>query len=84
MIDGRFDLVEKLGSGGTGTVWRALDRVLPRDVAVKEAGRPSVTGREASPQVRARVLREARAHARISHPSCCPARPCNNARTWAR
>ncbi|WP_406367302.1 serine/threonine-protein kinase [Streptomyces sp. NBC_01546] len=70
VIDGRFELIEKLGSGGMGTVWRALDRVLHRDVAVKEV-RPPVGYEEgeASRQLRARVLREARAQARINHPN---------------
>ncbi|MGR4883573.1 serine/threonine-protein kinase [Streptomyces sp. LARHCF249] len=69
VIDGRFELVEKLGSGGMGTVWRALDRVLHRDVALKEV-RPPVGHEEdgASRRLRARVLREARAQARINHP----------------
>ncbi|WP_443051246.1 serine/threonine-protein kinase [Streptomyces sp. NBC_00190] len=70
VIDGRFELVEKLGSGGMGTVWRALDRALHRDVAVKEV-RPPVGHEEGEPArlLRARVLREARAQARISHPN---------------
>ncbi|MEV5439409.1 protein kinase [Streptomyces sp. NPDC052682] len=64
VIDGRFELIERLGSGGMGTVWRARDTVLHREVALK-AVRPDA---EASDAVRERVLREARALARLSNP----------------
>ncbi|WP_405533931.1 protein kinase domain-containing protein [Streptomyces sp. NBC_00075] len=73
VIDGRFELLEQLGSGGMGTVWRARDTVLQRDVALKEvrfAG-PSVAG--AAPGdldvQHERVLREGRALARLRHPN---------------
>ncbi|MFD9410295.1 serine/threonine-protein kinase [Streptomyces sp. NPDC059989] len=70
VIDGRFELIERLGSGGMGTVWRALDRALHRDVALKEV-RPPVGQETGEPArlLRERVLREARAQARISHPN---------------
>ncbi|WP_210588835.1 serine/threonine-protein kinase [Streptomyces sp. GESEQ-35] len=64
MVDGRFELLGRLGSGGMGTVWRARDTVLHREVALK-AVRPDA---EASPVVRERVMREARALARLSSP----------------
>ncbi|GAB2728732.1 serine/threonine-protein kinase [Streptomyces bullii] len=64
VIDGRFELIERLGSGGMGTVWRARDTVLHREVALK-AVRPDA---EASDAVRERVMREARALARLSDP----------------
>ncbi|MFV0137893.1 protein kinase domain-containing protein [Streptomyces sp. HMX87] len=64
VIDGRFELLERLGNGGMGTVWRALDTVLQREVALK-AVRPDA---EATDVVRERVLREARALARLNHP----------------
>ncbi|GHB61530.1 hypothetical protein GCM10010377_60590 [Streptomyces viridiviolaceus] len=64
VIDGRFELVERLGSGGMGTVWRARDTVLQREVALKAVRADADT----SDSTRERVLREARALARLSHP----------------
>ncbi|MEU1279005.1 serine/threonine-protein kinase [Streptomyces sp. NPDC005805] len=64
LIDERFELTGKLGSGGMGTVWRARDTVLHRDVALKAVRSDAST----SGAVRERVLREARALARLSHP----------------
>ncbi|MGA5427161.1 serine/threonine-protein kinase [Streptomyces koyangensis] len=70
MIGGRFTLLGPLGSGGMGTVWRARDEVLHREVALKEVRPPdpALTGPEAAATLRERVLREARALARLSHP----------------
>ncbi|MDX3451011.1 serine/threonine-protein kinase [Streptomyces sp. ME02-8801-2C] len=63
VIDGRFELLERLGSGGMGTVWRARDAVLHREVALKAVRRDAA----ADDVVRERVLREARALARLNH-----------------
>ncbi|MFF7749020.1 serine/threonine-protein kinase [Streptomyces sp. NPDC007971] len=73
VVDGRFELEKRLGGGGMGTVWRARDLVLQRSVAVKEV-RPSDPDLaeydpEAARMLRERVLREARALARVDHPN---------------
>jgi eukaryotic-like serine/threonine-protein kinase len=54
----RFRLLERIGSGGMGVVFRAFDERLQRHVAVKEIA-------VADPE---RVLREAQAAARLNHP----------------
>lgn len=73
VIDGRFELQARLGGGGMGTVWRAHDVVLDRAVALKEVRPPDPGLAEYDPEaaalLRARVLREARALARVDHPN---------------
>ncbi|MGW1064667.1 protein kinase domain-containing protein [Streptomyces aureus] len=73
VIEGRFELETRLGGGGMGTVWRARDLVLDRAVALKEVRPPDPGLAEYDPQaaamLRARVLREARALARVEHPN---------------
>ena len=67
---GRYTLLEPLGQGGHGIVYRARDPELGRDVALKVL-RSSDTGPDRARRT-ARLLREARALARLSHPHLVP------------
>ncbi len=63
-IRGRYQLRRKLGQGGMGTVYLAWDQELKREVALKLV---TLDGEDSRQQ--ARLLREARAQARLSHPN---------------
>ncbi len=69
MIGGRYRLVERIGSGGMGTVWRAVDELVDREVAVKEPRLPGDPHGEERRRAYARLRREARAAARVEHPA---------------
>jgi serine/threonine-protein kinase len=64
LLAGRYRLGEPLGSGGAGQVWRAVDLVVERPVAVKLL-RPEAA---VEPEARARLRAEARNASRLSHP----------------
>ncbi|MFG2116409.1 serine/threonine-protein kinase [Streptomyces sp. NPDC048718] len=68
LIAGRYRLLDVLGEGGMGTVWRARDEVLGRDVAVKEVRAPDGLPDDERARLYARLEREARSAARITHP----------------
>ncbi len=61
---GKFELIEELGSGSFGTVYRALDTELGREVAIKILR----AGRLATAEDIERFLREARSAAILKHP----------------
>jgi WD40 repeat protein len=67
---GRYEVLGRLGKGGMGTVWKARDTHLQRDVAVKVPDFHGSTTNQAN--ARTRFLREARAAAAIRHPHVCP------------
>ncbi|PRQ01153.1 protein kinase domain-containing protein [Enhygromyxa salina] len=61
----RFVLLEQIGAGGMGQVYAAWDEQLARRVALKLL-------RNASEKAHVRLLREAQAQARVSHPNVVP------------
>ncbi|MCX7957887.1 MAG: protein kinase [Deltaproteobacteria bacterium] len=62
-VDSRYQIIEKAGSGGMATVYRARDTVLNRDVAIKVL-HPHLVEKE---EIKKRFLREAQAIARLRH-----------------
>ena len=62
LLLGRYRLIDRLGAGGFGVVWRAHDELLQRDVAVKRIW----LGPDGDSE---RAAREAHATARLSHPA---------------
>jgi len=64
LLNERYRLDAELGRGGIGTIYRAHDTLLDRDVAVKALSDPTL-----SVESRARLLREAQAAAQLNHPN---------------
>jgi len=68
LLAGRYRVVDRLGRGGMGVVWRAVDEVLGREVAVKELRTFTDDYAPQLADLRLRMQREARAAARVRHP----------------
>ncbi|WP_067450511.1 serine/threonine-protein kinase [Actinomadura macra] len=65
MLAGRYRLEQRVGAGGGGTVWRAVDEALGRVVAIKRA--LPVDGKSDPERIR-HLRREAKILARLNHP----------------
>ena len=64
LLNQRYQISARLGEGGMGTVYRAHDILLERDVAVKVMSTTSLDTKG-----HARLMREARATAKLNHPN---------------
>ena len=64
-LDGRYTIVDRVGQGGMGAVYRAVQHSFSRDVAVKVMNAQT----SASPEMIKRFLREASLASRLAHPN---------------
>ncbi|MGI9033830.1 MAG: serine/threonine-protein kinase [Acidimicrobiales bacterium] len=68
VIVDRYELLDPIGQGPVGVVWRALDRQTGREVAVREVKLPEVLDEAEQSVLAQKVLSEARSAARLDHP----------------
>ncbi|SFW63269.1 serine/threonine-protein kinase [Amycolatopsis australiensis] len=66
-IRDRYRLLEPIGGGAMGTVWRAQDEMLDRTVAIKELVLPHDHDEHRTEEAKNRAMREARIAARLQH-----------------
>ncbi|MEU4537629.1 protein kinase [Streptosporangium sp. NPDC023825] len=68
-VASRYQLLEAIGRGGMGIVWRAHDELLDREVAIKEVRYADMLGEDNQEDFNRRTKREARAAGRLTHPN---------------
>jgi serine/threonine-protein kinase len=64
---GRYEIIEQLGAGAMGAVYKARDPMMGRDVAIKTILSHAIEGPQ-SAEFRERFFREAQAAGRLAHP----------------
>lgn len=64
---GRYEILDEVGKGAMGTVYRARDPLIERTVAIKTV--PIAQLRQEGPEAESRFLREAQSAGRLSHPN---------------
>lgn len=67
LVAGRYRLQSKLGGGGMGAVWLAHDRLLDRDVAIKQVLSTAGLDEAEARTIRDRIVHEGRVAAKLSH-----------------
>ncbi|WP_188829738.1 serine/threonine-protein kinase [Nocardia camponoti] len=67
LVAGRYRLQSKLGGGGMGAVWLATDRLLNREVAIKQVLSTAGLSEAEAESIRANIVHEGRVAAKLSH-----------------
>lgn len=67
LVAGRYRLQSKLGGGGMGAVWLATDRLLNREVAIKQVLSTAGLSEAEAERIRSSIVHEGRVAAKLSH-----------------